>query len=282
MVTIFSSKRCLEYDAYPESPSRVGRPYDLLKDTHDIREPSPCDESVLPLAHDVHFLDMLRSYDSSIFDGDSPPIPGIYDYALLSAGGALDSLNSAMKGDVAFSLMRPPGHHVGRDFLGGFCYLNNIAIAIKKSAEKFDRIAIVDFDCHHGNGSQDIFLGDSRVLYVSLHQYGIYPGTGYRSEGNCLNYPLEWRTGERRYLATLEKALGEVKKFDPELIGISAGFDAHRNDPIASLSLEVESFGKIGEMIGGFGLPTFAVLEGGYSPELPLCIEEFLEGLSQR
>ncbi len=278
MVRIFGSRKCLEYDAYPESPIRVERSYKLLKENYEIHEPCPCDESEVLLAHGELFAEKLKNYSPSIFDLDSPPVPGIYEYALLSAGGALSALDSA--DERSFSLMRPPGHHVGRNFLGGFCYLNNIAIAIRKSMAKFDRAAIVDFDCHHGNGTQDIFLGDSRVLYVSLHQYGIYPGTGYVSEENCRNYPLRSGTGEEEYMSTLAKALEEVKKFDPQIVGVSAGFDIYRGDPITSLSLEIGSFKRIGEAIRDLGLPAFAVLEGGYSSEFPLCVEAFLEGLS--
>jgi acetoin utilization deacetylase AcuC-like enzyme len=277
MAKIFSSRRCLEYDSYPESRGRVDGPYELLKEIYEIVEPKPCEESDLLLAHDERFIKGFRDYDRSVFDLESPPIPGIYDYALLSAGAALNALASAE--EMSFSLMRPPGHHSGRNFMGGFCYLNNIAIAVKKSMPKHDRVAIVDFDCHHGNGTQDIFLGDPRVLYVSLHQRGIFPGTGYRSEENCLNYPLMSGTGEGEYLRTLEKALGEVKRFNPSLIGVSAGFDPYKGDPITSLFLEVSSFKKIGEAIRDLNLPTFAVLEGGYSSELPLCVEGFLEGL---
>jgi len=193
-------------------------------------------------------------------------------------------MDLALGGEKSFSLMRPPGHHAGRSSVEGFCYFNNIAIATSRALESVDRAAIIDVDCHHGNGTQDIFLGNSRVLFVSLHQYGslgqgpFYPGTGGVSEKNCLNYPVTIGTNEETYLRVLKKALKEVARFNPDIVGVSAGFDAYKNDPITSLNLDKETFGKISMMISDIGVPTFSVLEGGYSSELPQCIQEFLKG----
>lgn len=187
----------------------------------------------------------------------------------------------ALNGEKSFSLMRPPGHHASRVRLGGFCYFNNIAIASLKAREKVERIAIVDFDCHHGNGTEDIFLGKKDFLYLSLHQSPLYPGTGLVSRENCINYPLPPYTDPAKYLSTLDEGLKKVKHFNPDLLAISAGFDAYKHDPITNLLLEKETYREIGGMLSSLGRPMFAVLEGGYSPDLPECIYQFLIGMEE-
>jgi len=176
--------------------------------------------------------------------------------------------------------MRPPGHHVGRDFLGGFCYFNNIAIAVKRSGK---RTLILDIDAHHGNGTQDIFLGDPQVVYVSLHRSPLYPGTGLSSVQNCFNFPLPARCGDQVYLETLDRALDRaLQDFQPEQVAISAGFDGYERDPLASLGLSIETYREIGARIAKLGLPVFAVLEGGYVPEaLGPLIEALIRGLTR-
>jgi len=148
--------------------------------------------------------------------------------------------------------------------------------------EVVKNVAIIDFDYHHGNGTQDIFLGHPNVLFVSLHKYPGYPGTGKRSEKNCLNYPLNSGTTENQYLETFKQALEEVKKFNPNLIAVSAGFDAHKNDGLTfgGLGLNYKSFRKIGQLIKELKKPSFAVLEGGYGKILPRSVYEFLTGYS--
>jgi acetoin utilization deacetylase AcuC-like enzyme len=216
-------------------------------------------------------------------------LPRIYEYAKLSAGSSVEAMKMALKGKISFSLMRPPGHHAGINgkALGapslGFCYFNNVAIATKKALNFVDRVAIVDIDCHFGNGTQQIFFGDSNVLYVSLHKFhpGFYPGGGRISEENCFNYPLPPGTTEKQYFMTLEKALKEVRRFDPELIAVSAGFDTHKDDPLTGgLGLEAKSFRSIGLQFADLKKPSFAVLEGGYGATLPECVYEFLIGYS--
>jgi acetoin utilization deacetylase AcuC-like enzyme len=174
--------------------------------------------------------------------------------------------------------MRPPGHHATKNNPGGFCYFNNIAIAVKKLLLKGQRVAILDIDCHHGNGTQDIFLGNDNTLFVSLHQVPLYPGTGLSPEKNCLNFPLAQGTDEKVYLSTFETAIKEVNKFKPDAIAVSAGFDTYRNDPLTGLNLEKSTYKKIAKIISSLNLPRFAVLEGGYSDDLPECIYNFLTG----
>lgn len=278
---VISSKRCWEYRAYghPESPERVRRTYEYLTQKgFEIIEPVGCKDSDILLVHSKALLEEVKS--ENFYEPDTPAIKGIYNYALLSAGGAILSSEEAIKGEPSFSLMRPPGHHVTRTQLGGFCYFNNIAIAVRHLLHRksINSVAILDIDCHHGNGTQDIFLGEDKVLFVSLHQVPLYPGTGLVSEKNCLNFPLPPGTGEKKYLDTLEKAIKEIQKFKPEILAISAGFDTYKDDPITDIKLEKISYKKIAEMISALKIPVFAVLEGGYSPDLPECIYNFLLG----
>jgi len=263
---------------HPESPRRVSGSFEYLKGKYECAAPKPADEGDLLLVHTRELIGQVRSGD--FWDGDSPAYPNLWEYALLSVGAALGASQYALSGEQSFSLMRPPGHHAGKAFLGGFCYFNNVAIAAAKSLEKVEKVAIIDFDCHHGNGTQDIFLGHDRVMYVSLHQSPLYPGTGFTSELNCRNFPVTGGTAEEEYLAVFGEALDEVREFGPDLVGVSAGFDTFRGDPITSLGLEVGSYEKIGRLIAELGKPTFSVLEGGYSEKLPECIESYLQGVA--
>ncbi len=276
---IVFSKRCLDYSqpGHPESPERVRASYEFLKQDFDFVAPQQDDESVLLTVHSSELVAAVKA--ESFYDADTPNFPQIFSYAFASVSAALTACQIALEGEVAFSLMRPPGHHAGRDFLGGFCYFNNVAIAVAKALEHVPRVAIIDFDCHHGNGTQDIFLGREEVLYVSLHQSPWYPGTGLTSEKNCRNYPLPAGTDEARYLEVLSQALADVERFDPALIAVSAGFDAYKLDPLTGLALEQETFGKIGALLRSLGVPMFAVLEGGYSADMPKCMAHFLRGI---
>lgn len=171
----------------------------------------------------------------------------------------------------------------------GFCYFNNIAIAVARalsSPSLIQRVAILDFDCHHGNGTEDIFRDNERVLFVSLHQSPCYPGTGLTTQGNCINYPLPPGTRPAEFLSTLDESLNRIRDFQPNLLAVSAGFDAYKGDPITSMDLEIETFYEIGRRIADVtqlalnapALPCFAVLEGGYSREFARCVEAFVNG----
>lgn len=283
MLTIFHSPKCLEYETrgHPESPQRIRWALEALKPHKQIewRQPAPCsDEDILRVHSEEHLLSVKTG---GFFDADTSADPAMYCHAKLSAGAAIGAAECALNGRAAFSLMRPPGHHAERNRVMGFCYFNNIAVAVAKvlaSAPQRSPIAILDFDCHHGNGTEDIFRGDDRVLFVSLHQSPCYPETGLRSHGNILNYPLPPRTGETAFLRAFDDALQKIAEVTPSLLAVSAGFDAFKGDPITEMGLEVETFGKIGERIAATRLPTFAALEGGYSPQLGQCLESFLLG----
>jgi acetoin utilization deacetylase AcuC-like enzyme len=280
---IFYSDKCTGYSqpGHPESPERVQATHAYLMDKgFNFNEPEPCSDEDILLAHTKELLDSVKS--EKFFDFDTPAFKGIFDIAKLSAGGAINAaMHCLEKGEKAFSLMRPPGHHATRSDLGGFCYFNSIAIASLKAAKNAEKFAIVDFDCHHGNGTEDIMLGRQDALYVSLHQSPLFPGTGLKSRDNCINYPLPSRTSPDEYLSVLGEGLREVEKFNPDLLAVSAGFDSYKLDPIASLDLEKETFREIGRMLAALNKPTFSVLEGGYSRDLPECIYQFLSGLEE-
>jgi acetoin utilization deacetylase AcuC-like enzyme len=276
---IVFTRKCLEYSqaGHPESAARVKSSADLLRGRYEFVEPTVASEETIGLVHPTEHL--IRVKSRSFVDWDTPAYEGIYDYARLSVGAAVQAAELALGGDPAFSLMRPPGHHAGRDSVSGFCYFNNIAIAVRKVLQDIERIAIIDFDCHHGNGTQSIFLGDSRVLYVSLHQSPLYPGTGLTRKENCLNYPIPAGTGENEYMKVFRSALTELIQFNPSMIAVSAGFDAFKDDPITDMGLDIGTFERIGEEIHKLNEPTFSILEGGYADRLGDCIAAYLKGL---
>ncbi len=279
---IFYSPKCLKYSqpGHPESPVRVQSAYHFLKEKgFEFIEPVPCIDEEILLAHASELLDEVKR--ESFFDMDTPALPGIFDYAKLSAGSAIQAAKLCLKGEKTFSLMRPPGHHAARDRLGGFCYFNNIAIASLKAKETVEKIAIVDFDCHHGNGTEDIFSGRKDFFYLSLHQSPLYPGTGLMSRGNCINYPLSAETSPDEYLSALAQGLQQVEDFNPDVLAISAGFDSYKLDPITGFTLEKETYKEIGRMLSGLKRPLFSVLEGGYSRDLGECVYQFLIGLEK-
>ena len=276
---IIYSPKSLEYSqvGHPESPERVRSSYDYLKDKFEIIEPDSVDENVVLLAHTKDHFQRVKT--GQFFDYDTPNYSNIFEIAIESVSAAVTAMNLALTGEACFSLMRPPGHHASADKLEGFCYFNNIAIAVMKAFEKVDKVAIIDFDCHHGNGTQNIFLGNEKVKYLSLHQSPLYPGTGLKSEDNCINYPLPAGTGEDDFLNAFSEGLNRVADFKPDLIAVSAGFDSFTEDPITGMCLELTTFKKIGQSIKALDLPTFSVLEGGYSDKLKECIEQYLIGL---
>lgn len=274
---IIFSEKCLEYGSWHiEGPERVRRAFEILEERgYRFLIPEPVGEDDILRVHEVEYVRLLKKGLTG--DADTPAYRNIYGYARLAAGGAV--LAARVEG---FSLMRPPGHHAGRigRALGastkGFCYLNNIAIAVRVVGKP---ALILDIDGHHGNGTQEIFLGDENVTYVGLHRYPHYPGTGYSSEANCLNFPLRADCGDDVYLETLDEALGRVDLSDVEVVAVSAGFDTHAGD-LASLGLTQKGYREIGRKIASLDKHTFFVLEGGYSGENNgRDIDELLKGL---
>ncbi|MBI3880824.1 MAG: histone deacetylase [Verrucomicrobia bacterium] len=216
------------------------------------------------------------------FDGDTPAHPDIFDHASRSVGAALAALAAARQGETVFSLMRPPGHHATSDRVMGFCYFNNIAIAaLEALATGAKRVAVFDFDVHHGNGTEAILVDRPGAAFFSIHQHPCYPGTGTGDVGkNCFNFPVAPRTPRDEYRKVLTRALDGLKKFKPEIVFVSAGFDAYVRDPLAQETLEAEDFHWLGENVRTLGVPAVSLLEGGYSTALPDLIFAYLQGLA--
>ena len=236
------------------------------------------DEQILR-AHTQEMLARLQI--SEDFDNDTPYFDNISTYARASVAAALDAMKLARSGETAFSLMRPPGHHATRQQSMGFCYLGNVAIAaLDARATGTKRVAIFDFDVHHGNGTEDILLNRPGAAFFSVHQFPCYPGTGQKNVGdNCFNYPVPSRTPREMWRATFTHALADLKDFSPDLIGVSAGFDAYARDPLAEGTLLAEDFFWLGQQLRRLGVPFFSLLEGGYSSDLPELIFAYLKGL---
>jgi acetoin utilization deacetylase AcuC-like enzyme len=284
-MVIFHDPRCTEYSAlgHPERPARIERSVPLLKERHrdwEWRKPKPATEAALLRAHSRQHIERIRAA-ASAFDTDTPVYPDIYEHALRGAGAALDGAREALNGSDTFSLTRPPGHHAMRDRAMGFCYFSNVAVAALDALENgADRVAIWDFDAHHGNGTEDIVANNPRIAFASIHQFPGYPGTGTRSFANIHNLPVAPLTPRYEHVAEVRRALDELIAFKPDLILVSAGFDAYAGDPITEMSLAPEDFATFGNWLRETDIPSGAILEGGYSDELPELIDRFLSAWS--
>jgi acetoin utilization deacetylase AcuC-like enzyme len=280
-MTIFHDPHCVEYSApgHPERPERIMRTVPVLKDRHPTwqwREPREATEEELLRAHSPEHVERVTRAAAD-FDLDTPAYPNIHRYALKSAGAGIEAARAALRGERAFSLMRPPGHHATRDRAMGFCYFNNIAIAALDALENgAERVAIWDFDAHHGNGTEAIVANNPRIRFASIHQFPAYPGTGAKSFANIDNYPVAPHTPRKEHVDVAKRALEKLVKFEPNLLLISAGFDAFAGDPLVQMTLEQEDFFEFGEWLRNIDVPTAAILEGGYSDELPELIDAFL------
>jgi len=280
---IVHDPRCAEYG----SPARPERPARVLATAAHLRRVAPAwawtadlapvRDADLLLAHTPGLLARLQVPED--FDADSPYVPGIAEHARRGVGAALTAGAAALAGERAFALMRPPGHHATAGQAMGFCYLNPVAVAaLVAQRDHGARVAVWDFDAHHGNGTEDILRGRPGVLFTSIHQSPCYPGTGLTSAGNIRNWPVPPRAPRAQHLAAIGAALAEIRAFRPDLVLVSAGFDAYAGDPLTELTLEAEDFATLGVRLRDSGLRAAAVLEGGYSPDLPVLVEAFLRG----
>lgn len=288
-MNVITDPRCTAYHrpGHPEQPARISGTLDRLKAQSEVKirwlAPLEASRPQLLRAHQSRLVSsVLESKED--FDGDTPWHPEIGEHALRSVGGALQALKSAQEGTLSFSLMRPPGHHATRDQAMGFCYFNSIAIAaLEAAASGTQRVAVFDFDVHHGNGTEDILLNAPGTAFFSIHQYPCYPGTGKAHRApNVFNYPVPPQTSRKDYRAVFSSALDRMKQFQPHIIGVSAGFDAYARDPLAQETLEAEDYEWLGQEIRRIGVPVFSVLEGGYSPDLPELVLAYLKGLSSK
>ena len=282
---LITDERCTEYSkaGHPERPHRITTTVERLKNQTELaldwRTPTTVRDEQILRAHTPALLARLKVPED--FDADTPFFDGIGQRARASVAAALDALQFAREGKNVFSLMRPPGHHATRETSMGFCYLNNLAIAaLEAVATGAKRVAVFDFDVHHGNGTEDILLNVPGVIFFSVHQHPAYPNTGAANRGrNCFNYPVAPGASRETYRAALTQALDDLKHFQPDLIAVSAGFDAYVRDPLADAPLLAEDFHWIGESLRKLNVPMFSLLEGGYSRDLPELIFAYLKGV---
>lgn len=290
---------------HPESPARLENIYKHLKTkgilSHlEMIEPRiPCPDWISKI-HTSEYISHVR--ESAIngvdhLDADTGICKDSYRIACLVVGGVLEGVDAIMAQKVknAFCAVRPPGHHAERNRAMGFCLFNNVAIAAKYIQSQFDleKVLIIDWDVHHGNGTQNSFYEDPTVFYFSVHQNPFYPGTGHESEtgigagkGFTLNKPLNAGATVSTYIDVFENALlPAVQKFKPDFILISAGFDAHQNDPLAAMKLTTEGYGKLTRIIKSFAEEecngrVLSILEGGYNLKvLADCVEAHVQEL---
>jgi len=287
-VLLYTHPACLAHDpgiGHPESPARLRAVLEALDDPRfaaiERIEAPRATRVQLECAHDPALID--RIFSSAPHDGhtqldaDTAMSPDSLEAALRAAGAVCAAVDALIDGrdTRAFCAVRPPGHHATRDTAMGFCLFNNIAIgAAQALARGIERVGIVDFDVHHGNGTQDIFWNDARVMYASTHQAPLYPGTGARGEtgvGNIVNAPLPPGAGSAQFRATMsETVLPRLVDFRPQLVMVSAGFDAHRLDPLASLNFDADDYDWVTrELVAVANAHAqgriVSSLEGGYS-----------------
>jgi len=285
---LYTHPACLLHDAgpgHPESPSRLQAVLEALDADRfamlDRIEAPRATRAQLERVHGKHLVDLV--FDNAPSDGyvrvdpDTTMCPHSLEAALRAAGAVVSAVDALIDGNAlrAFCAVRPPGHHATPDRAMGFCLFNNVAVgAAHALARGVDRVAIVDFDVHHGNGTQDIFWDDARVVYASTHQWPLYPGTGARTEtgaGNIVNAPLPPGSGSREFRAACEAfVLPALRAFQPQLVMISAGFDAHQLDPLADMNLGGDDYAwitsELVDVARSFaGGRVVSSLEGGYS-----------------
>ncbi len=288
---IMYSDTYLDHDTgtHPESAQRLITTMAHLRETGLLDErplltPYPAPREAVTKLHDPAYVDALERFceaGGGIIDASTNASADSFDVALLAAGGAMRAVDAVLTGEAthAFALARPPGHHAIREVGMGFCLFNNVAIAAQYARDRYglDRVAVIDWDVHHGNGTNDLFYTDPHVLFVSVHQYPLYPMSGLATErgaglgtGYTLNIPLPMRSRDADYLRVFDELIGPlVRDYRPELLFISAGYDAAQDDPLAGMLVTDDGFRQMTERVVAWadeccGGKIVAVLEGGY------------------
>ncbi|WP_323191524.1 histone deacetylase [Halostella sp. PRR32] len=285
------SEVCLDHDTgtrHPETPDRLRAIREGLKREHGVSyvDASSADPAAVEAVHDPEYVAEFREFcddGGGNWDPDTVAVERTWDAALKSAGLAQWAAETALAGEdgrkTPFAIGRPPGHHAVTDDAMGFCFVNNVAVAAQAALDNdagVDSVAVIDWDVHHGNGTQEIFYDRDDVFFVSIHEDGIYPGTGEVDEtgegaggGYTMNVPLPAGSGDAEYAGVAETVVTPaLVDFDPDLLLVSAGFDAHRHDPISRMRVSTEGYGVLTDRVRSIADDTDAalgfVLEGGY------------------
>ena len=285
---LITSDTYQNHDTGPGHPEQIARVtvinenFKKLKNKNILwKKPSVISEDVIKDAHDTKYIELVKNSfpikGFSSLDGDTIISPGSKNATFDAVGSIIAAIDGVQNKEFknAFCSVRPPGHHCNQNKAAGFCIFNNVAIGANYllNKYKYKRVAIIDFDVHHGNGTQDIFYENKNVLFISTHQYPYYPGTGSEREkgkfNNIFNIPLPAGTNSDEYLDAFEFALKKLKEFKPEFILISAGFDGHQADPLAQLKLQTEDYYQITRRILSSSKnfcngKVVSILEGGY------------------
>lgn len=309
MTILLYDESFLKHDTgagHPENPQRISNTTEYLKtsglwDKIGVERPSKASFGEINSVHDLEYIEhvmALSKMGGGMLDPDTVVSEASSDAALYAAGAAISAIDKIMQGgdETAFCLIRPPGHHALPYRGMGFCLFNNVAVAARylQSRHNIERVAIIDWDVHHGNGTQDIFYDDPSVLYFSIHRFPFYPGTGTAEEKGCgkgygftINLPLAYGTKAKEYIRLFEQTIkGEVKGYAPEFVLVSCGFDAYKGDPIGGLGLDVSDFKELTGIVVQLAKDCcrgriVSCLEGGYNVrDLPRCIEAHLKALS--
>lgn len=279
---------------FPECAERVDAIMAMLKASFPdiaIEACTPAAEDILRLAHSQAHIDSLKTQEAFLIGGETPVTQHTYNAARLAAGAAMNAVDAVLSGSTktAFALSRPPGHHASQDQAEGFCLLNNVFIAARYAidTDPSTRILIIDFDVHHGNGTEALLQnyliqGGKNIAYGSVHQEGIYPGTGYQQSEYIYNCPLLSGCGSSDFRdAVTYDILPFAERFQPEIILYSAGFDGHQDDPLAGLNYTHDDYAWIVQQFQGLCDKQVSVLEGGYNLEaLPVSVYHHLKALA--
>jgi len=283
IITSDTSLNHITRTGHPEKPDRVKVVIEILKKNNNLiwKKPSKFNNKILNITHSKKYINNVQNSfpNKGLFflDGDTIVSPGSKDATLDAVGSIICAIDGVERKEFknAFCAVRPPGHHAEKEKAMGFCIYNNVAVGAKYLIDKYNyqKVAIIDFDVHHGNGTQDIFFENKNVLYISTHQYPFYPGSGNENEkgkyNNIFNIPLQAGTNSREYLEAYEHVLKKLKDFKPNFILFSAGFDAHKDDPLAQLELNSKDYYEITKRTLEYAKKycdgkVVSILEGGY------------------